>query len=256
MKVLSEDNPYMTTSILLAKYFNIEYKSGNSGLRAYTKDKTSNRLIIFLDVVPDNPSTLGLYRAMRSDIVRNGLYGKVFLYPIVCTEYFVLLALWEMGICLEYSFPWMDEVENAVKERRTILEYIPRGVCNYKGSFRSFEKQCKLLLDNSSMRFHNVNMENPEIKRLYQDISYYLNDDKHSTYDKAMHIAINFPVFIPKPDIFFSNGLKSVEELEEHCNQYQLFTDNWLKSDISKSLGEAWWEKYEKTSSSPLVLKV
>ena len=44
MKILSEDNRYMTTSILMAKYFNIEYMGGNSGLRKYTKNKDSKNL--------------------------------------------------------------------------------------------------------------------------------------------------------------------------------------------------------------------
>ena len=155
VRILSEDNRYMTTSILMSRFFNIEYTGGNSGLRVFTKNKESKDLVIFLDVVPDNPSTLGLYRAMRSDIIRNGLSDKVFLYPIICTEYYVLLALWDMGIHLDYQFSWMSEVENAVKEKKTILEYIPRGICDYRESFRSFEKQCKLLSNNSRMEFHN-----------------------------------------------------------------------------------------------------
>ncbi len=242
MKILSEDNQYMTTSLLLARHFNIEYMGGNSGLRNFTKHKREEKIIIFLDVVPDNPSTIGLYKAMRADIVRNGLKDKVFLYPIVCTEYFVLLALWDMGINLEYKFSWMAEVEKAVRERKTISEYIPRGVCDYKGSFRSFEKQCKLLLDNSNMRFHNVNMDNPENQKIYQDISYYLNNDEISTYEKAVHIAAYYPIMMPFPDTRIPLKVQNINELEEHCIQYQQDTERWLISDISKNLGENWWE--------------
>ncbi len=244
MRILSEDNRYMTTSILMSRFFNIEYTGGNSGLRVFTKDRESKGLVIFLDVVPDNHSTLGLYRAMRSDIIRNGLSGKVFLYPIICTEYYVLLALWDMGIRLNYQFPWMSEVENAVKEKKTILEYIPRGICDYKESFRSFEKQCKLLLNNSGMEFHNVNMSNPDIRNQYLKKSYYLNDDEISTYDKAMNIAIKLPALVIEPGVSLQKGPDMIDDLVRYCEEYQACVDRWLRSDISKSLGDCWWERY------------
>ena len=86
MKILSEDNRYMTTSILMAKYFNIEYMGGNSGLRKYTKNKDSKNLVILVDVVPDNPFTIGLYRAMVSDIDRNKLKESV--QSILCYSHY------------------------------------------------------------------------------------------------------------------------------------------------------------------------
>lgn len=205
MKILSEDNRYMTTSILMAKYFNIEYMGGNSGLRKYTKNKDSKNLVILVDVVPDNPFTIGLYRAMVSDIDRNKLKESVYLYPIVCTEYFVLQSLWELGMELDYKFPWMIEVEKAVKQKKTILEYVPRGQYDYSESFASFEKQCKLLLNNSALKFHNVNMSNDRL----------------------------------------SDSLVCVKNLADVCKKYQNEFCRWIESDISLSLGSQWWEKYE-----------
>lgn len=245
MKILSEDNRYMTTSILMAKYFNIEYMGGNSGLRKYTKNKDSKNLVILVDVVPDNPFTIGLYRAMVSDIDRNKLKESVYLYPIVCTEYFVLQSLWELGMKLDYKFPWMIEVEKAVKQKKTILEYVPRGQYDYSESFASFEEQCKLLLNNSALKFHNVNMSNDRIREIYGNISYYLADDKLSTYEKAISIARKYPAIVMQTDDRLSDSLVCVKNLADACKKYQNEFCRWIESDISLSLGSQWWEKYE-----------
>lgn len=245
MKILSEDNRYMTTSILMAKYFNIEYIGGNSGLRKYTKNKDSKNLVILVDVVPDNPFTIGLYRAMVSDIDRNKLKEKVYLYPIVCTEYFVLQSLWELGIELKYKFPWMIEVERAVKQKRTIQEYVPRGQYDYSESFVSFEKQCKLLLNNSDLKFHNVNISKDRIKEIYGNISYYLWDDTLSTYDKAISIAKKYPAIVMQAENTSSNDLICKLNLAESCREYQNQFCQWIESDISLSLGSEWWKSYE-----------
>lgn len=245
MKILSEDNRYMTTSILMSRYFNIEYMGGNSGLRKYTKSRSSKKMVILIDVVPDNPFTIGLYRKMLSDIDTNNLQETVYLYPIVCTEYFVLQSLWELGIELDYKFSWMIEVERAVKQKKTIVEYVPRGQYDYSESFITFEKQCKLLLNNSALRFHNVNMSKARIKEIYENISYYLLDDKMSTYDKAVSIARKYPAIVMQAENVGSYDWVYKENLAESCKIYQSQFCQWLESDISLSLGSQWWKKYE-----------
>ena len=245
MEMYSEDNEFMTSSLLLSSVLNIKYTGGNSGLRKFCKTRPQKKILLFLDVVPDNTSTVNLYNIMKQDIVENQLEDFVYLFPIVCTEYLIIRMLKRLGIFLEFSYPWMTEVEQAISELKTIEEYVPFHVCRYKESFRSFEKQCKLLLNNSQMRFHNVNMNTKQEGEEYRYISFYLNNsDGLSTCQKAVELAKEYPAIVWKEGIEWPENLENTNDFFKASREAVAFTDSWLKKDIKKSLGEKWWESY------------
>lgn len=245
VKMYSEDNEFMTSSVLLSSILNIKYIGGNSGLRKLSREKPRKKALLFLDVVPDNTSTVNLYNIIKQDIVENQLEDFVYLFPIVCTEYLIIRMLKRMGINLKFSFPWLAEVEQAISELKTIDEYIPFHVCRYKESFRSFEKQCKLLLNNSQMQLHNVNTGIKKKGEEYGSISFYLNDsDGLTTYQKAIELAKEYPAIVFKEGMKLPEGFENTDNFLEASKAVIAFTDSWIKQDIKKSLGDRWWEKY------------
>ena len=59
-----------------------------------------------------------------------------------------------------------------------------------------------------------------------------------------MIIAIKLPALVMEPGVSVRKGPDMIDDLVKYCEEYQTCVDRWHRSDISKSLGDYWWERY------------
>ena len=110
VKFLFEDK-YNTTdinsstpsSILLKSCLNgdnIFFSGGNELLETKLASiyNTQDFFIIFIDVVPNNPALVTLYKTLNDKIETNGWSDNVKLLPIPCIEYYIIDMLSVLGV--------------------------------------------------------------------------------------------------------------------------------------------------------------
>ena len=56
-----------------------------------------------------------------------------------------------------------------------------------------------------------------------------------------MIIAIKLHALVMEPGVSVRKGPDMIDDLVKYCEEYQTCVDRWLRSDISKSLGDYWW---------------
>lgn len=148
MKYLFEDKEADVLSVLYRSAYpssvsaNFVYSEGSGNLFTAAEDivkfKPNERVLVFLDVVPDNRETMKTYRKLR------GLYkeyaGRVVTMPLVCSEHYFIRSISKspliknvgaLDICCDVS-PWRAS---------DILE-TDQDLTKAK----NFEKFCKLFL--------------------------------------------------------------------------------------------------------------
>lgn len=199
MIILTEDNVNMTSSKLLSQCLKIRFTGSNMGLKSVVKNEHNDEYILFIDSVPDNPSTFNLGKTYENIFKKLGYYDNTYVFPIPCIEYIIIVSLLKLNLNFGFKAKWFNIVLQCIIKKKTILNF-PTYFCITNKLF-SFEKQCKLLLDNSDIKFKNFNIIDKKIKNINEllNISFYLNDCTDlSIIDKCMYIAKNLPVCLVK----------------------------------------------------------
>lgn len=236
----SEDNKDMAVSKLLSQLLNIEFCGTNSDLCKFVD---SNRLTgnfnVYFDVVPDNLELNKAYNSLREKQANRG-YNNINIIPIPCTEYFVIKALYNLGVDFIFKYKWLNIVLYYTLNGITIGKPFPPKSLGYKESFRSFEKQCKLVLENCSDIFLNFNTSLVDDKNILK-VSWYLNDLYGiRIIDKAILIAKEFPVVSFKKDI--PDGFSLVSDMNSKVEQLQNDYRKWRSGFHKVKLVDKWWE--------------
>lgn len=133
-------------SDLLSKLFMTAYKSCNfiytEGNGNLVKEVTSiiksteERIVVFLDTIPDNKDTINIYNTLKRLSLKNDY--RVIVMPIVCSEYYFICSLPSsmfvsrlgLDICLDKKY-WKNSELVATSDKKFT---------------KNFEKYCKLVL--------------------------------------------------------------------------------------------------------------
>lgn len=137
MQCVFEDAPYVGISKLISYLYSesdtkIIFANGNGNLI----DLLCDNCLMYIDVVPDNDTTVTKYNILADEIINNR-FKRCFLIPIPCIEYICIRA---------FDF---DRNENVIKAVIESDKY--RSIAEYRGrklSTKSFEKYCKSVLYN------------------------------------------------------------------------------------------------------------
>lgn len=185
MVFYSEDNEDMAVSRMLSRVLSTRYCGTNTSLVDFVLSTSECGFGFYIDVVPDNSELTDMFKYVM-DNVKLLESKNASIVPVPCTEYFVIKALAGIGADFMFKYDWVRVVLEAVLSKRTIAKPYPPKKCGYSGSFRSFEKQCKVVLDNSSDIYLNFNVLSSEDRDALKLVSWYLTDNYGlSVRDKA-----------------------------------------------------------------------
>lgn len=246
MLFYSEDNEKVTSSVLLSKYLNIEYLSSNG---EFDKLKADDKIVAaYIDAVPDKDKILKIYYRMWDKYNEAG--SNIVPIQIPCIEYCIIMALDNIKYDFKFKFKWIEVVLYCVKRGVTISKVYPPKSLGYHESFYSFEKQCKLVLNNSADELENYNTnEITNTKR--NEMSWYLTDlYGMSTYDKCCWIATKLPAVSFKckyPDIFKSVNIHDIATITFHN------MNEWCKKFRRVKLPDKWWEYEDYTELYKII---
>lgn len=89
--------------------------------------------------MPDNKKFVGDYNRIL------GTYDayadrNINIIPIPCTEYYVIKALYSIGVDFKFKYDWIAVVLHYILCNKSIGKPYPPKTIGYKESFRSFEK--------------------------------------------------------------------------------------------------------------------
>lgn len=165
----------------------IIYSNGNGGLYNRINERfreSSDYIVVFIDVVPDNIETIRLYRRLYRIFEYSQSTKRVFIMPIICAEYNYMLSL-DLELATD-----LNEVRNCIE----------LSLDNYSSNFKNYEKYCKHVVkncfdicvgDRSNFKYTEANCDSAccrfkncrEIKRV----------------DKAVRLVTKYPVFFELP---------------------------------------------------------
>lgn len=140
-----EDSPDSPSSKLLMSCYNgksIHFTNGNLLARAKINDllnKGHTNIVLFLDVNPNNKSTVTLYNSLRISRELEERWRNVIIVPIICIEYYIAL------MCKFYNY--FDEMQ---LQRPTIQHLVGCFEWNRMPNFvkgKSLEKIYKRLFE-------------------------------------------------------------------------------------------------------------
>lgn len=229
--MISEDSGRMCISILISNVLDIDFADGNTGIDKLLVD-SEKTYIVLIDVVPDNKRVVNIYKDLAK---RYDQSPNIFIIPIVCSEYLVIKALQKINYDFGFKYTWLSEVLKAVNNRVTINNCPPKSI-GYNGTFNSFEKQCKLLLDNSSIEVRNVQVDRAIAT------SFYLSDsDTLSVIDKAKLIVRELPCVVMKPG-FKLTGYSTISSMRAFTDKCQAEFELWQSTFEKIVLPDKWWE--------------
>lgn len=241
MAIYSEDNPNVSSSVLLSSLLNIMFMDGAEQVIKMAVNDGIDRLL-FIDAIPDSKRVNMNYDNCMRIIKQNNLESKIHLIPVICAEYYVITSIVSLGLDFGFKYRWYNVVLEAILRKRTISKPLPPHIkYKYKGNFDSFEQQCKTLLYGASEVFMNYNIkENKNAYRLNK-ISYFLNDTHGITiYDKVINLAKKYPIVRFKNG--FPDGFREIKNIIEKTLMLQDEYDKW-KSEFKKiKLQDDWWE--------------
>lgn len=239
MLMTSEDNKDMAISKLLSTVAIIEFAGPNVGIKSIMRSNIGHKMLIFPDIIFDNTSTLNLDVALLNYASKLGILNDVVMLPIPCIEYLVIKFLARRNIDFEFKYKWLESVLKCVLDKLTIAN-CPYGI-SYKGTFKSFEKQCKMLLENSNDRFSNINTS-----KISANLFYNTDSDEMNVQDKCMLLLREFPACV----------LPSLLDLSKYEMQYISFSElqslqaeyiseyrKWLNGDNKVMLPDNWWKE-------------
>lgn len=126
---------------------NFIYCNGNSNIIIKLEDilkNTDDKVIVFLDMVPDNKELNKLYNKIRKLSILSD--SRVYVLPIVCSEYYMIksvccsdLIINKLGLDECINIDWYKDSELITSEQ-------DKNFC------KTFEKYCKLVLMKSVSR--------------------------------------------------------------------------------------------------------
>ena len=147
MRYIFEDDNRDIFSKMFQKAFseetlkNITYAQGNSKIQSVVEDmlmKTSEDIIVYMDLIPDNKCTVMLYRDLRRISMRNKY--RVIVLPMICMEKTIVKLLRSYRVINdEYE---TNIVENILDWRKSRIITTEQD----KEFVRNFEKYCKLVI--------------------------------------------------------------------------------------------------------------
>lgn len=249
MLMISEDNSNVVSSIMLSRVLDIKFNDGNGGLGNYLKNK-NDVLFLYPDSVPDNINTRNIPTNFEQRLKSLGNTNNILLFPIPCIEYLIILGLYEINFNFNIKVKWLSKVVDCVIAKKTIANEPPRDLVDYSGKFSTFEKQCKLVIENLPKEFHNYNIEK---KKGYESVkSFYLsdtviNDEVFTSEMKGMLVSKQFPVSLYKSTTLFNRfGLRQLTIDEARRVQVEYFSKYklWVKDikNCNITLPDKWWE--------------
>lgn len=206
MILILEDNGCQNTSVLISKVMRVTFSRGNSNIKSIIADNDYRDCLVLIDVVPDNKHTITVYE----DLVRwvEEYCANCYIFPNICTEYAILKSLKYLNIELKFKYTWLNQIYDVMLHGNTISNKIPK-ILGYKGSFYSYEKQCKALLNNAQEYLEtNNDIDNKS--------SYYLNiTDELDITSKALSICRYFRVCVFLSEIGITKGFTEVIDFKE-----------------------------------------
>lgn len=191
MKMIFEDYKEVNISKILKYAYSedecnsvIDFTGGNGKVLDYLENSSEDVIIAFVDIVPDNIKTIGVYKKCKKYSKESG--KQIFVIPIPCIEYYAVKALLRS-----------DDVDNAVAEVYNYDKYrlVKYNYRNRKLSLKSFEKYCKSVLYNYSScldvngKFYKVDC------KCSKPLNLGICNDKTRIY-KAWSIIHKLPTFI------------------------------------------------------------
>jgi len=174
------------------------FTGGNSVLRDKLCEiyNAENQYIIYIDLVPDNYTTIREYRMLRK-IIRRRNFKNVYILPIICMEYYIMKTF----------FLKMPAIETAIN-CEDYREY---------GTQSSLERYCKFVLNTVyPVCMHTDSDYSPDVKFGW----FYVQDclcviplkecHRFSLLDKAGKLVKGLPAFY-KPGDWADCGVKKVD---------------------------------------------
>lgn len=156
MLVLAEDKDSLPISKALSKVAEIIFVASNSNFipeleRLLPDVKESNSYaVVLVDRVPNKYLEIE-YRKLLD--YSNAHYPYVYIVPIVCAEYIAFRSISRERLVPRYS--WLSEVRRFIEEFKVPVKHPPKSL-GYKESFNTFEKMCKLYVNNHQEDFSNI----------------------------------------------------------------------------------------------------
>lgn len=142
IKLVAEDNPDMPISKSLRRVLNIDYVSSNSNLMPHVTE-------LLPELIANNSAAIILVDRV----------------PIICSEFIAIQAI-DQSI-LVHKYKWLEIVKRLI-DNYVVPKNCPPRTLAYKESFNTYEKMCKLYLNNNQTEYANV-MDHGEA---YNDMEY------------------------------------------------------------------------------------
>ena len=238
MRILFEDSDEAPSSLLLKSCSNgnnIYFSNGAGKLaREMSKHLKFDTLLVFMDVVPNNKSTINLYNSLNTDFEDDIDNNRLLIIPIICIEYIILTMLIKWNYIQEEE---IDGLHYLITDfNYSELSSLP-DVRNNTTLQNSLEKICKYFLNNIKHKcmkngFEYKSKNNIKQGRDYSSIKgiFYetdchcgkVRDDycsiESSLIEKADRLYITLPVF----DVINDEHKSSLESLGVSIVKYDI----------------------------------
>lgn len=183
MKIVSEDNRrYSLTSKLYDKVYgreNTRFSMGSGNLEAVITDLLDEGefedIVVYLDVVPENEHTGRLLLKLYTKFLNN---KNVYIVPIICSKYCLLLSLHELGYdlgreeigILNGSLDYHKTLYSEEKSLEKVAKAIKAGMNLSNGYFEddnsdSFKERSVVYIKNHTA-FENADLLNRYFKTI------------------------------------------------------------------------------------------
>lgn len=221
-------------------------------------EEYSKNYIVFLDIIPDNETTISVYKsisALSRTYLERGY--KIIVIPIVCAEYYAIQMIHKLRLFEMNSALYHDCVEKRFWKNSYIVEKIP---CKKRDRYKNFEKYCKAILEYGGPVRCITPSDQKETEEKNKDKgAFYRNDcklqckdilnlKKHKCIDiptdkKAEMLLFNYPIVpagieIKYEDITrttYSNFEEIVKIHEQLVKEFNNWVDIFINSDAEEN---------------------
>jgi hypothetical protein len=137
---------------MMDKFLHIDFINGNGNFKKYF-DEMDVPFVALYDCNPQNKRLFSDFSVLFS--VYNNPDKMQFIVPSVCMEFYIICSLVALGYDFKFKYKWMKTVLDYVTKKKLIKNMPPKSI-GYSGSNKNFETQCKMVLDNASEYYRNV----------------------------------------------------------------------------------------------------
>lgn len=227
--IIFEDDPQTSSSRLLKSILhdNVDFAGSNHNLpRKIEEYIVQNKIYVFVDVVPDNPYLITLFKDLVNQYVDR---KNITFFRIPCIEYFIILTMQWFGVTRK-------------TEKLQDLFKILRGECvNYTN--KTFEKFCKDVLGEQGICTANRRVSDDVFcEHTINKGRFYSGDcicqkampqcvTEVSQYDKALAVC----KFVTQTDTSSATATEYLQFLANNAQAIQQNLDN-LYSRLSNTL--------------------